>query len=105
MWEKGVFEERKGRWDGQRAGNGQDHARREGFSSMQDAMELTVSPDAKRWKWRARDSRRVFRLADQARTSHFLISEENELALFWYLSGEFVDQTRAGFRVVKSGVG
>ena len=38
-------------------------------------------------------------------TSHFLISEENELALFWYLSGEFVDQTRAGFRVVKSGVG
>lgn len=37
--------------------------------------------------------------------SHFLISEENELALFWYLSGEFVDQTRAGFRVVKSGVG
>ena len=38
-------------------------------------------------------------------SSHFLISEENELALFWYLSGEFVDQTRAGFRVVKSGVG
>ncbi len=40
-----------------------------------------------------------------APSSHFLISEENELALFWYLSGEFVDQTRAGFRVVKSGVG
>ena len=45
------------------------------------------------------------RCFDTALISHFLISEENELALFWYLSGEFVDQTRAGFRVVKSGVG
>ncbi len=45
------------------------------------------------------------RVRSSGSSSHFLISEENELALFWYLSGEFVDQTRAGFRVVKSGVG
>jgi hypothetical protein len=40
-----------------------------------------------------------------ARFSDFVISAENDLAHLGCLSGQFVDQSRTGFRVAESGLG
>jgi hypothetical protein len=37
--------------------------------------------------------------------SDFVISAENDLAHLGCLSGQFVDQSRTGFRVAESGLG
>jgi hypothetical protein len=45
------------------------------------------------------------KIGDWELTSDFLISAENDLAHLGCLSGQFVDQSRTGFRVAESGLG